>query len=681
MLVNRPIAELKGVGPSISEKLARLGIRNLQDILFHLPLRYEDRTRVTSIINLKVGMPAVLEGKIIAVGVTYGRRRSLLAYLEDSTGKIGLRFFHFSKTQLNNLKKSELIRVFGEIRRGASGLEIYHPEYERLGVDKALPETLTPVYPITEGVSQGRYRGLIEQVLTILNSNPLVDLISGEIPINEALQLVHKPPVNADISALIEGNHPVQRRLAFEELLAHHTSLCFLREQINKQKAIRLASPREPCAKLVANLGFELTSAQQRVLLEISRDLSQNTPMLRLLQGDVGSGKTVVAAVAAVHAYENGLQTALMAPTEILAEQHLATFRGWLAPLGIETAWLSGKSKGAAREEELQKIKRGDAQIIIGTHALFQKDVVFQKLGLVIIDEQHRFGVNQRLALRQKGIFKNINPHQLIMTATPIPRTLTMTLYADMDVSVIDELPPGRTEVRTTVLADTRRAEVIERIQALCTEGAQAYWVCTLIEESEVLESKAAAETLKELTNTLPNLSISLIHGRMKPAEKAKIMCRFKQGEVDLLVATTVIEVGVDVPNASLMVIENSERLGLAQLHQLRGRVGRGQTASHCVLLYKSPLGELSRRRLEVMRNSNDGFFIAEEDLRIRGPGELLGSKQSGAIQFKIADLARDGDLLPRVKAKSEQLLRTEEAKIDMLIKRWTSVPEEVSQV
>ena len=435
------------------------------------------------------------------------------------------------------------------------------------------------------------------------------------------------------------------------------------------------------CAKLVANLGFELTSSQKRVLLVISRDLSRDTPMLRLLQGDVGSGKTVIAAVAAVHAYENGVQTALMAPTEILAEQHLATFNEWLAPLGIETAWLSGKSKGIVREKELQKIKRGDAQIIIGTHALFQKDVVFQKLGLVIIDEQHRFGVHQRLAMKQKGIVSSINPHQLIMTATPIPRTLTMTLYADMDVSVIDELPPGRTKVKTTVLADTRRAEVIERVHALCTEGAQAYWVCTLIEDSDILESKAAEETLKELTDILPKLSISLIHGRMKPAEKEKVMSRFKKGQVDLLVATTVIEVGVDVPNASLMVIENSERLGLAQLHQLRGRVGRGITESHCVLLYHSPLGELSKRRLEVMRNSNDGFFIAEEDLRIRGPGELLGSKQSGAIQFKIADLTRDGDLLPRVKAKSEQLLRTEESKIDMLIKRWTGMPEEVSQV
>ena len=681
MLVNKPVRELKGVGPSISEKLSRLGIRNLQDILFHLPLRYEDRTHVTSIINIKAGIHAVLEGKIIAAGVTYGRRRSLLAYLEDSTGKIGLRFFHFSKTQLNNLKALEAIRVFGEVRRGASGLEIYHPEYERLEADKALPNTLTPVYPTTEGVSQGRYRGLIEQVLTILKTNPLVELINEEIPINEALQLVHQPPVNADISSLVEGSHPVQKRLAFEELVAHRTSLCFLRDQVNKQTAMKLDAPNNTCAELVANLGFELTSSQKRVLLVISRDLSRDTPMLRLLQGDVGSGKTVIAAVAAVQAYENGLQTALMAPTEILAEQHLATFNEWLAPLGIETAWLSGKSKGIVREKELQKIKRGDAQIIIGTHALFQKDVVFQKLGLVIIDEQHRFGVHQRLAMKQKGIVSSINPHQLIMTATPIPRTLTMTLYADMDVSVIDELPPGRTKVKTTVLADTRRAEVIERVHALCTEGAQAYWVCTLIEDSDVLESKAAEETLKELTDILPKLSISLIHGRMKPAEKEKVMSRFKQGQVDLLVATTVIEVGVDVPNASLMVIENSERLGLAQLHQLRGRVGRGLTESHCVLLYHSPLGELSKRRLEVIRNSNDGFFIAEEDLRIRGPGELLGSKQSGAIQFKIADLTRDGDLLPRVKAKSEQLLRTEDSNIDMLIKRWTGMPEEVSQV
>ena len=681
MLTNRSVSELRGVGPSIAEKLSRLNIYNLQDILFHLPLRYEDRTRITAISNVKTGQTAVLEGKIISARFQYGRRRSLLACLEDSSGKIGLRFFHFTKAQYNSLMGTELVRIFGEARRGASGLEIYHPQYENVSVSKPLPKTLTPVYPTTDGVSQGRYRALIEQVLKILKVSPLIELIAEGLSINEALQLIHNPPVDTDVASLIEGNHPVQRKLAFEELVAHHSSLCFLRDQINKQRAVNFAAPSSTCAKLIANLGFALTKAQQRVLLEINSDLSRANPMLRLLQGDVGSGKTIVAAVAAVHAHENGLQTALMAPTEVLAEQHLGTFNEWLAPLGIEIAWLSGKIKGNARDKELQKIKNGSAQIIIGTHALFQKDVIFKRLGLIIIDEQHRFGVHQRLALKQKGTVAHINPHQLIMTATPIPRTLTMTLYADMDVSMIDELPPGRTKVTTTVLADTRRGAVIERIQSQCARGKQAYWVCTLIEESDVLESTAAEATLKELTKTLPKLSIGLIHGRMKHAEKADIMDKFKQGRVDLLVATTVIEVGVDVPNASLIVIENSERLGLAQLHQLRGRVGRGLTESHCVLLYHSPLGELSKRRLEVMRSSNDGFFIAEEDLKIRGPGELLGSKQSGALQFKIADLTRDSHLLPGVKVKSEQLFKTDNEKIDMLINRWTSIPEELSQV
>jgi ATP-dependent DNA helicase RecG len=678
-LTETPVSTLKGVGPAITAKLSRLGINNLQDVLFHLPLRYEDRTRVCPIGGAQVGQEVVLEGDIIACDVAYGRRRSLLAYLQDGTGKLGLRFFHFSKAQQNNLASAGHVRVFGEVRRGAAGLEIYHPDYEKQTKDMPLPQTLTPVYPTTEGMSQARFRALVSQVLDMLANEPLPDLVNHETSINDALQLIHSPPADADINALIEGTHPAQSQLAFEELLAHHASLRFLRERVNTQTAPPLAPPGSTCAELIKNLGFTLTLAQQRVLLEISADLARSTPMLRLLQGDVGCGKTLVAVVAAAHAFENKLQTAIMAPTEVLAEQHFANFDQWLTPLGIQTAWLSGKIKGKARIEELALIGSGKARVIIGTHALFQKDVQFKDLGLIIIDEQHRFGVHQRLALKQKGNTRT--PHQLVMTATPIPRTLTMSMYADMDASIIDELPPGRTPITTSVLPDNRRQDVVERIRTLCGNGAQAYWVCTLIEESEALESQAAEATSKELTAALPELSVSLIHGRMSHDKKTSVMDRFKRGAIDLLIATTVIEVGVDVPNATLMIIENSERLGLAQLHQLRGRVGRGLNESHCLLLYHPPLGELSKQRLSVMRDSSDGFFIAEEDLKIRGPGELLGSKQSGSLQFKIADLLRDNHLLDAVKKSSHELFKTDTAKIDLLIRRWTSIPDELSQV
>ena len=678
-LTETPVSTLKGVGPAITAKLSRLGINNLQDVLFHLPLRYEDRTRVCPIGGAQVGQEVVLEGDIIACDVAYGRRRSLLAYLQDGTGKLGLRFFHFSKAQQNNLASAGHVRVFGEVHQGAAGLEIYHPDYEKKTKDMPLPQTLTPVYPTTEGMSQARFRALVSQVLDMLANEPLPDLVNHETSINDALQLIHSPPADADINALIEGTHPAQSQLAFEELLAHHASLRFLRERVNTQTAPPLAPPSSTCAELIKNLGFTLTLAQQRVLLEISADLARSTPMLRLLQGDVGCGKTLVAVVAAAHASENKLQTAIMAPTEVLAEQHFANFDQWLTPLGIQTAWLSGKIKGKARIEELALIGSGKARVIIGTHALFQKDVQFKDLGLIIIDEQHRFGVHQRLALKQKGNTRT--PHQLVMTATPIPRTLTMSMYADMDASIIDELPPGRTPITTSVLPDNRRQDVVERIRTLCGNGAQAYWVCTLIEESEALESQAAEAASKELTAALPELSVSLIHGRMSHDKKTSVMDRFKRGAIDLLIATTVIEVGVDVPNATLMIIENSERLGLAQLHQLRGRVGRGLNESHCLLLYHPPLGELSKQRLSVMRDSSDGFFIAEEDLKIRGPGELLGSKQSGSLQFKIADLLRDNHLLDAVKKSSHELFKTDTAKIDLLIRRWTSIPDELSQV
>ncbi len=678
-LTTKPVSTLKGIGPALAAKLERLGITTLQDLLFHLPLRYEDRTRVTAIGAAQIGQTVVLEGGIIACDVAYGRRRSLLAYLQDGTGKIALRFFHFSKAQQSNLTAANSIRCFGEVRKGASGLEIYHPEYEK--VSNPLEKTLTPVYPATEGLSQSRYRVLVTQVLAMLAEDPLAELLDREnsIGINAALKMIHQPPANADVLALMSGTHPAQAQLAFEELLAHHASLRYIRAQVDTHTAFCFTPPSSLCAELITNLGFELTGAQQHVLKDISADLAKASPMLRLLQGDVGSGKTVVAAVAAVQAAENNLQAAIMAPTEVLAEQHFVNFSHWLTPLGLTVAWLSGKVKGKARDHELEKIQNGEANIIVGTHALFQNDVIFHDLGLIVIDEQHRFGVHQRLALREKG--GGNTPHQLIMTATPIPRTLTMSMYADMDASIIDELPPGRTPVTTSVLPDSRRSEVIERIRSLCGHGAQAYWVCTLIEESEVLESQAAEVTLKDLTEALPELRVALIHGRMNYPQKAETMKKFKTGYVDLLVATTVIEVGVDVPNATLMIIENSERLGLSQLHQLRGRVGRGSGESHCLLLYHPPLGEMSKQRLAVMRHSNDGFFIAEEDLKIRGPGELLGSKQSGALQFKIADLIRDAHMLSEVKTTSDALFQSEPEKVDKIIRRWTLIPDQLSQV
>ncbi len=680
-LATTPVDALKGVGPALAAKLNRLGIVSLQDILFQLPLRYEDRTRVTPIGAAQIGQAVVLEGEVVACEVAYGRRRSLLAHMKDPSGQIALRFFHFSKAQRANLSSAGAIRCFGEPRRGATGLEIYHPEYEKLTNSTPLDQSLTAVYPMTDGFSQTRYRALVIQVLSMMRDDPLKEL-SGRpsaYDINAALQMMHQPPADADTESLMNGTHPAQRQLAFEELLAHHASLRYVRQHADAQAAPRLARPGEACGKLVAALGFDLTSAQRRVVSEISSDLCSANPMLRLLQGDVGSGKTIVAALAAVQASESGLQTAIMAPTEVLAEQHFANFSEWLEPLGIRTSWLTGKIKGKRRDTELEHIASGATEVIIGTHALFQKDVSFHQLGLIIIDEQHRFGVHQRLALRGKGRLGL--PHQLVMTATPIPRTLTMSTYADMDSSIIDELPPGRTPVSTSVIPDSRRPEVIARIQSMCADGAQAYWVCTLIEESVVLESQAAEAAVEDLTQALPNLHIGLIHGRMNYAEKTGVMAQFKQGDMDLLVATTVIEVGVDVANATLMVIENSERLGLAQLHQLRGRVGRGRQASHCLLLYRPPLGEASKKRLAVMRTSNDGFFIAEEDLKIRGPGELLGSRQSGSVEFKVADLIRDSDMLPEVKEASERLFKGDPETVDAIITRWRTLPDQLSQV
>ena len=686
------ITELKGVGPKLAEQLHKLQIRSLADLFFHLPFRYEDRSQITPIGGLQPMRPAVIQGEVRGATVLFGKRRSLLVKLQDHSGVISLRFYHFSAAQKNQFSTGATIRCYGEPRRGASGLELYHPEYTRLeeGLDLPLEPSLTPVYPATDGISQQRLRLLHEQALELLKADqvdltdllPVTWLQQWQLPtLKDALLFLHTPPRETNLALLESGQHPAQKRLILEELLAHQLSLHKLRAQVQADEAPAIHSDKTLQRALLQQLPFTPTGAQQRVVNEIEQDLTQPYPMLRLVQGDVGSGKTLVAALAACDLLQAGFQVALMAPTEILAEQHLNNLSGWFEPLGIKLGWLAGKVKGKARERSLAEIASAEAQLVVGTHALFQDDVHFARLGLIIIDEQHRFGVHQRLSLREKGVAQKLSPHQLIMTATPIPRTLAMSAYADLDTSVIDELPPGRSPITTVAITDQRRPEVIERVNSACAEGAQAYWVCTLIEESEALQCQAAENTAQELTAALPHLRIGLVHGRMKAVEKADIMARFKAHELDLLVATTVIEVGVDVPNASLMIIENPERLGLAQLHQLRGRVGRGSAKSHCVLLYKSPLSFTSKQRLQVMRDSQDGFYIAEQDLQIRGPGELLGTRQTGLQMLRVADLQRDGDLLPQVRDMAQQLWTLHPQTVEPLIQRWLGDAERFANV
>ncbi|WP_456268715.1 ATP-dependent DNA helicase RecG [Kushneria sp. AK178] len=676
------LATLKGVGPAMRERLERLGLQVAEDLLFHLPLRYQDRTRVTPIADLRAGHEAVVEGEVTAADVIQGRKRSLLVRLRDGSGIMSLRFFHFSQAQVGQFGRGTRIRLFGEARSGSTGLEMYHPEYRLLKDDtgEAVEETLTPIYPTTEGLAQPRLRALVRQAFEHLDQGSLTleELIPETLrsrfrlpALRESLDYLHFPPPDAPLETLADGRHPTQQRLALEELLAHQLSLYRIRLRIQDDAAPALPASGGLATRFLTQLPFSLTGAQRRVLSEIGADIARTTPMLRLVQGDVGSGKTVVAAMAMLQAVTGGYQAALMAPTELLAEQHYKSLKRWFEPLGIEVAWLSGKLKGKARLEAKAMISEGHARVVAGTHALFQEDVHFHRLGLAVIDEQHRFGVHQRLALRQKGEASGSTPHQLIMTATPIPRTLAMSAYADLDVSVIDELPPGRTPIRTVAVSDERRGEVTERIRNACLEGRQAYWVCTLIEESEALTCQAAEVTRDTLTEALPEFQVGLVHGRMKAQEKADVMNAFRDGELDLLVATTVIEVGVDVPNASLMIIENPERLGLAQLHQLRGRVGRGSVESFCVLLYHPPLSDTSRERLAVLRESGDGFRIAERDLELRGPGEVLGTRQTGLVGMKVADLTRDRDLLESVRHLTRAMLDQAPGAVEPLIRRW----------
>ena len=631
--------------------------------------------------QVTIGDQVQLQGEIINNTIQFGRRRTLHCVISDNTGFITLRFFHFNAVQKEALRTGKQVRCFGEVRRGRSGLEMYHPEYTILedSVNAPVADSLTPIYPTTEGLQQGRLRNVARQALKIMEGSaqvqdylpPTLTHQLGLQSLVEAIKLIHQPPIDIALGLTNERVNPGQKRLAFEELLAHRLCMRRFRNDSRKQSAPRLQADDKLISSYLRTLPFTLTGGQQKAYQQIARDLASAVPMLRLLQGDVGSGKTVVAALSALQAIASGYQTALMAPTEILAEQHLLNFKNWFAPLGVKVGWLSGKSKASERSKLLDNLADGSCELLIGTHALFQNDVIYLRLGLVIIDEQHRFGVHQRLALREKATTGDINPHQLVMTATPIPRTLAMSAYADLDNSVISELPPGRTPVNTAIISSGRRAEVIERIYEACSKGSQAYWVCTLIEESEALQCQAAEVTAAKLIDQLPDLRIGLIHGRMKSKQKTEIMEHFKIGKIQLLVATTVIEVGVDVPNASVMVIENPERLGLSQLHQLRGRIGRSSIESHCLLLYQTPLSNASKQRLQVIRESTDGFHIAEKDLELRGPGQVLGTQQAGLMTFRVADIIRDADLLGEVRDAAEMVLQQHPETIDPLINRW----------
>ena len=663
--------------------LAKLGISNLQGLLLHLPLRYIDETHVTAVRDLRMGESAQVEGEIVHAEVSYKPRKALIARLEDASGQLTLRFLHFYPSQINALKIGNKLRVYGEVRHGFFGYEMVHPTCKAVGEKTMVAETLTPVYPTVAGLSQASLRKAIG--IALQQQGEMRETLPAQVYTHlnlpsfaSSLAALHHPNPEVSLRELENKTTAHWRRLAFDELLAQQLSMRKHYARRRSVSAPQFKRSKQLVSALLKTLPFALTSAQQKVALEIERDLTQPHPMQRLLQGDVGSGKTIVACMAALQCVENGWQVALMAPTEILAEQHYRKMLSWLQPLNITIAWLTGSQNKKDRDAALLSIASGDAKLVVGTHALFQEAVQFKSLGLAIIDEQHRFGVHQRLALRQKG---QPEPHQLMMSATPIPRTLSMSYYADLDVSVIDELPPGRSPIVTKIVSDARRDEILQRVREACLQGNQAYWVCPLIEESEALQLATANDTYALMLEEFPELKIGLVHGRMKPAEKQAVMAEFSAGKTQLLVATTVIEVGVDVPNASLMVIEHAERMGLSQLHQLRGRVGRGAAKSTCILLYQNKLSETARARLKVIYESNDGFAIAQADLQIRGPGELLGVRQSGVPMLKIADLERDLDLLEAAKALSDQLLQNYPAEIEQHLDRWMSTAGELVKV
>ena len=683
-ILQLPLRQFKGVGPKVFSKLESMGLETVEDLLFHFPLRYQDKTRLSYIGELKEGMDAVVRGTIRASGIARGRRPTLIVKVDDGTGLITLRFFHFRRAQAQQLRIGDTITLFGQPRMVGGNTEFAHPEYVVGDREPQLEEALTPVYPVTEGMGQSTMRNLTQQALTYLTQNPPEDLLTGlpgDSPsITDSIKFLHRPSPDANTAAIVAGEHPAQLRLALEELVAHQLSLLSRRARTHAKTAAPVNSQGKLADTITSQLPFSLTGAQQRVCEEILADLRKSTPMLRLLQGDVGSGKTLVAALTAAHMVESKHQVALMAPTELLSEQHFAGFQKWFEPLGINVLWLTGQIKGKARKAALERIEAGEVDIIVGTHALFQDAVVFKSLGLVLVDEQHRFGVNQRLSLTQRGL-NEITPHQLTMTATPIPRTLSMVAYADLDCSTIDELPPGRKPITTALIDNDRRQSVIERVGNACQQGRQAYWVCALIEESEALDATAAEVTAEQLEAALPGLRIGLLHGRISSQEKGDIMAAFANHELDILVATTVIEVGVDVPNASLMIIENAERFGLAQLHQLRGRVGRGAVESHCILMYQSPLSQTARDRLTVMRESQDGFVLAEKDLEIRGPGEVLGTRQTGVSSFRVARLPEHNELLEKAQDIASNMVSTDAQRAEKIEQRWTRTLEAFAHV
>ena len=660
-------------------KLERLGLRKVRDLLFLLPIRYEDRTRIHPIVDLAPGRRVQIEGVIASARVIMGRRRSLLVALRDETAEIALRFFYFTRQQQAGLSAGTRLLCYGEVRQGPRGFEIVHPEYRRLreGEPAAVQDRLTPVYPTTENVTQPRLRRLTDHALEHALPD-LPDLVPGHLlarfgfpELQEALRTVHRPPKGMDLETLLAGTHPARKRLALEEILAWHMGLRKMREADQQAPAVPLAGDGPLRTDFLDRLPFEPTAGQRLAIGQIDADLARKTPMMRLLQGDVGCGKTVVIAAALLAAVQSGRQAAVMAPTELLAEQHMRTLSDWLAPLGVRLAWLAGGMPRSERRVFEAELAGGDAQVAVGTHALFQEGVQYRSLGLVVVDEQHRFGVHQRLSLVEKGADEGRVPHQLVTTATPIPRSLAMTFYAGLDISAIRDMPPGRQPVNTVLISQERRHEVIERVAAACASGRQAYWVCPLIEESEHIDSQAAEPTHRELSEALPDLRVGLLHGRATSRERDQVMGEFAAGKLSVLVATTVIEVGVDVPGASLMIIENAERLGLAQLHQLRGRVGRGADRSHCVLMYRPPLGEIARDRLNTLRNSNDGFEIARKDMALRGAGEILGVRQTGALQFRVADLVRDGELAEPAQRIADEMLRAGGPEVEQLIHRW----------
>lgn len=682
---------LRGVGKPTLEKLARLDIHSVEDLLLHLPLRYQDRTRIRQIADLAPGHETLVEGKIVKTSVVFRGRRMMIVQISDASGMMNLRFFNFSYAQQRTLRQGTKLRCFGEVRGGGAMLEMIHPEYNFVNVGQTAEKnpSFTPVYPLTEGLGQHILRKLADQALIWLSEpgHDFEDLLPAEAPevfrklsIKDALLYIHRPPPDADIDLLLEGGHLMQQRLAFEELLARSLSLQRLRLRMRRHRAPPVKAEKL-FAQIEADLPFQLTGAQKRVIAEIRADIQNPEPMMRLVQGDVGSGKTLVASAAILDTVESGHQAALMAPTEILAEQHYQNLSAWLEAAGVQVSLLVSKQKVAQRRRVLRQIEQGRAQVVIGTHALFQKGVEFDQLALVVIDEQHRFGVHQRLSLKQKGSQGRARPHQLIMTATPIPRSLAMTLYGDLDYSVVDELPPGRKPVQTVIIPDDKRPSVIGRVREVCGKGHQCYWICPLVEESETLQYNTVHETQATVQKQMPEFTVGVIHGRMKLEEKEAVMRSFKGGEIHVLVATTVIEVGVDVPTANILIVENAERFGLSQLHQLRGRIGRGTEQGHCILMYQSPLSARARQRLAIMRRTRDGFEIAREDLNMRGAGEIMGTRQTGEAQFKIAGLLRDPGRIEEAKEVSVVMVERYPEQTKRLIARWLGETDRYGEV